>query len=95
MNLKYRLCGQRPLPVGFGGGQYKYDRKVLYYMTTDDSDSCVDFWTVRSLPLMTALPTWLTTKKCTGFQLARKAGADMRGRDELVGKSILLVQLHH
>lgn len=46
MDLKYRLCGQRPLPVGFGGGSYKYDRKIVDYMTAGDRDSCVDFWTV-------------------------------------------------
>lgn len=68
MELKRRLCGQRPLPVGFGGGSYKYDRKVVDYMTAGDRDSCVDFWT------------------CTGFQLAGKSIADMRGRDDLIEK---------
>ena len=95
MQLKHRLYGQRHLPVGFGGGQYKYDRKVLDYMTAGDRDSCVDFWTVRSLPLMNALSTRLTIEKCTGFQLAGKSIKDMKGRDELVGKSMSLVQLHH
>jgi hypothetical protein len=47
MQLKHRLSGQRPLPVGFGGGSYKYDRKIVNYMTVGDSNSCVDFWTVR------------------------------------------------
>jgi hypothetical protein len=48
MDLKHRLCGQRLLPVGFGGGSYKYDRKVLDYMTAGDRNCCVDFWTVRA-----------------------------------------------
>jgi hypothetical protein len=48
MDLKHRFCGQRPLPVGFGGGSYKYDRKVVDYMTAGNRDSCVDFWTVRA-----------------------------------------------
>jgi len=47
MDLKNRLHGQRPLPVGLGGGSYKYDRKILDYMTAGNSDSCIDFWTVR------------------------------------------------
>ena len=46
MSLKQQICGQRPLPIGFGGGSYKYDRKVLDYMAADGGDSCVDFWTV-------------------------------------------------
>jgi hypothetical protein len=49
MSLKQQVYGQRPLPVGFGGGSYKYDRKVLDYMTVGDADSCVDFWTVCSI----------------------------------------------
>lgn len=46
MHLRHQACGQRPLPIGFGGGSYKYDRKVLDYMTAGDEDSCVDFWAV-------------------------------------------------
>lgn len=85
MELKRRLSGQRPLPVGFGGGYYKDDMKIVDYMTAGDRESCVDFWTVCSLPLITASWTSLITEKCTGFQLAGKSDTDMRGRDELVG----------
>jgi hypothetical protein len=55
MDLKHRLSGQRPLPVGFGGGSYKYDRKIVDYMTAGDRASCVDFWTVCRLSPMIAL----------------------------------------
>ncbi|GAB7329637.1 hypothetical protein MBLNU13_g01382t3 [Cladosporium sp. NU13] len=51
MDLKCRLCEQRPLPVGFGGGEYKHDRKVLDYMSAGDIDSCVDFWTCTGFQL--------------------------------------------
>ena len=83
MHLKQRSCGQRTLPIGFGGGSYKYDRKVLDYLAAGDRDSCVDFWTVRSC--LTELWILLTARQCTGFQLAGKSDADMKGRDELVG----------
>jgi len=46
MYLKHLSCEQRTLPIGFGGGSYKYDRKVLDYLSGGDEDSCVDFWTV-------------------------------------------------
>jgi hypothetical protein len=41
-----RLRGQRLLPVGFGGSGYKRDRIMLDFLTMDDGDGCLDFWTV-------------------------------------------------
>ena len=46
MHLRHLSCGQRTLLIGFGGGSYLYDRKVLDYLSGGDEDSCVDFWTV-------------------------------------------------
>lgn len=46
MRLGHGAGGQRILPIGFGGGQYEGDRKILNYLTAGDEDSCVDFWTV-------------------------------------------------
>jgi len=47
MKLKYQVIGQRILPVGFGGGQYEGDLKVLNYLTaSEDESSRIDLWTV-------------------------------------------------
>jgi hypothetical protein len=46
MKLKHQATGQRTLPVGFGGGQYDGDVKVLNYLTDGDESSSIDFWTV-------------------------------------------------
>jgi len=46
MKLKYQVIGQRILPVGFGGGQYEGDLKVLNYLTaSEDESSRIDLWT--------------------------------------------------
>lgn len=47
MRLRHEAGRQRVLPIGFGGGRYEDDRKVLNYLTAGDGNSCVDFWTVR------------------------------------------------
>lgn len=49
MALKYQMFGQRRLPLGFGGGSYKYDRKILDFLAAGDDEVRVDFWTVRIL----------------------------------------------
>jgi hypothetical protein len=49
MKLKYQAIGQRTLPVGFGGGQYDGDVKVLNYLVAGDESCSIDLWTV-SLP---------------------------------------------
>lgn len=53
MSLRHQAAGQRRLPVGFGGGSYKDDRKTLDYLAAGDDDLRVDFWAVRML-LITA-----------------------------------------
>lgn len=53
MSLRHQAVGQRRLPVGFGGGSYKDDRKILDYLAAGDDDLRVDFWAVRML-LITA-----------------------------------------
>jgi hypothetical protein len=49
MNLKLRATGQRVLPIGFGGAEYKQNPKVLDYLSTQEEGSCADFWTVSAL----------------------------------------------
>jgi hypothetical protein len=46
MDIKLRAIGQRVLPIGFGGAEYKQDWKVLDYFSTQEEGSRVDFWTV-------------------------------------------------
>jgi hypothetical protein len=48
MTLRHRASGQRILPVGLGGAEYKDNLKVVSYLTTGDESSRIDFWTVRT-----------------------------------------------
>jgi len=45
MKMKQQATGQRILPVGFGGGQYDGDVKVLNYLAAGDESSRIDLWT--------------------------------------------------
>jgi hypothetical protein len=47
MTLKHRASGQRILPVGLGGAEYRDNLKVVNYLTAGDESSRIDFWTVR------------------------------------------------
>ena len=86
MKLKQQATGQRILPVGFGGGQYDGDVKVLNYLTAGDESSRIDLWTVCSLSRGGVLQVSSTDcqQQCTAFASDQNLGKGLNRLDGLV-----------
>lgn len=86
MKLKQQATGQRILPVGFGGGQYDGDVKVLNYLTAGDESSRIDLWTVCSLSRGGVLQVSSTDcqQQCTAFASDQNLGKGLNRLDSLV-----------
>jgi hypothetical protein len=99
MKMKQQATGQRILPVGFGGGQYDGDVKVLNYLAAGDESSSIDLWTVCSLSRVVhicgdlqVLPTDCQ-QQCTAFASDQNLGKGLNRLDGLVRSNLVaLVQ---
>ena len=90
MKMKQQATGQRILPVGFGGGQYDGDVKVLNYLAAGDESSRIDLWTVCSpsrvvylCRVLKVLPTDCQ-QQCTAFASDQNLGKGLNRLDGLV-----------